>query len=352
MVAEDDRATQIRLVSYLKEWGYAPVACSDGAEALEKFQSGEFPCVISDWMMPRMSGLELVQAIREAEQDSYVYVILLTGQTDKENLVQGMESGADDFLTKPFDKDELRVRLRAGQRIMELEQRLADRNRELSLFTSVASHDLREPLRTISGFIGLLERKYKGQFDEEADEYFEFITDGAKRMRTLITDLLSYARMESSESQHAPVDTGEIVAEKLSLLGAAIEECGARIDCGKLPTVHGDRTQLSQIFQNLIGNAIKYRGEASPVVKVAAVESDGAWHFSIEDNGIGIPANQTSVVFEPFRRLHGPGSHYKGSGIGLAICKKVVERHGGRIWVESEPGAGSQFHFTLPTHGT
>ena len=349
LVAEDDRATQSRLVAYLKEWGYSPVAVSDGAQAWDAFLTGDFKCVVSDWMMPNMNGLELVKAIRGYEQDAYVYVILLTGQTDKQDLVEGMEAGADDFVTKPFDKEELRVRLRAGRRITELEERLAERNRELSIFTSVASHDLREPLRTISGFIGLFERKFKGHIDEEANEYIQFITDGAKRMRNLITDLLSYARMEAGESEFEDVNTREIAEEKLVGLGAAIDECGATVDLGELPTIRGDRTQLSQVFQNLIGNAIKYRGEASPIVKVDARIEDDHWLFSVVDNGIGIPSAQLSAVFEPFRRLHGVGSQYKGSGIGLAICKKVVERHGGRIWVESEPGGGSAFYFTIPT---
>ncbi|MDA0814092.1 MAG: ATP-binding protein [Verrucomicrobia bacterium] len=350
LIAEDERATQARLVSYLREWGYAPVAVRDGAEAWDTFLSGDFKCVISDWMMPRMDGLELVKAIRGHENHGYVYVILLTGRTDKQNLVEGMEAGADDFLTKPFDKDELRVRLRAGRRITELEARLAERNRELSVFTSVASHDLREPLRTISGFIGLLERKYKGQLDEEADEYIQFITDGAERMRALVTDLLSYARMESRQSEFEAVNTREIVEDKLAALGAAIEECGARIICGELPTIEGDPTQLSQVFQNLIGNGIKYRGDASPVIKVGAVQRAEDWRFTVEDNGIGIPPEQATAIFEPFRRLHGAGSKYQGSGIGLAICKKVVERHGGRIWVESAPGGGSIFNFTIPKH--
>jgi signal transduction histidine kinase len=348
LLVEDDRATRLRVRAFVEEWGHHPVSVGDGAEAWERFQSEPFDCVLSDWMMPRVDGLELIRRIRQAKQDRYVYVILFTSQTDKANLVEGMEAGADDFLTKPFDKDELRVRLRAGQRIVELERRLAERNQELSMFSSVASHDLREPLRTISSFLTLFEKKYRGHLDQEAEEYLNFIMDGASRMRSLINDLLAYARLDAQASIFETVDLNVLVEEKLAAMGRAIEESEAKIVCDSLPQVEGDRTQLGQLLQNLISNAIKYRGDASPIIRISSEACGDAWRTSIEDNGIGIPEEHRQVIFEPFRRLHGSGSRYSGSGVGLSICQRVIARHGGQMEVTAADNGGSIFSFTLP----
>ena len=351
LVAEDDRATQLRLHSDLSAWGYEPTVAANGQEAWELYQAEHFPLVISDWMMPEMDGLELVRNIRSEAAESYVFVILLTAQGDTRKLVQGMEAGADDFVSKPFERDELRVRLRAGQRIVELERRLAASNAELTAFTSVASHDLREPLRTITSFLSLLERDYRGKLDQTANEFIDFIMDAAGRMRTLIDDLLVFARLDQGEREpFKTFEMGDVFAEKIELLHAAIDESGARVEIAQpLPAVYGDRGEISQVAQNLLSNAIKYRGEADPVIRVCSAESeDGrSWSFAVSDNGIGIPAQHLDEVFQPFRRLHGIGSEYKGSGVGLAICQKVIDRHGGRIWVESEEGVGSTFHFSI-----
>jgi len=353
LIAEDDRATQLRLKTDLAEWGFEPTLASNGREAWELFQAGDFPLVISDWMMPEMDGLELVRNIRNRtanKTDGYVFIILLTAQDDTSKLVEGMEAGADDFVAKPFARDELRVRLRAGQRIVELERRLASSNAELTAFTSVASHDLREPLRTITSFLGLLERNYRGKLDKTADEFIDFIMDAAERMRALIDDLLTFARLDKGEREPSEnFSMQELVDEKLELLKTSIDESASTISARDLPDVYGDRGDIGQVVQNLISNAIKYRGECAPVIEVSASETaDGAaWQFSVSDNGIGIPQAYLTAVFEPFRRLHGTGSKYKGSGVGLAICQKVIERHGGTIWGESEVGVGSTFHFTI-----
>ena len=352
LIAEDDRATQLRLKTDLVAWGYEPVVAPNGREAWELFKAGDFPLVISDWMMPEMDGLELVRQIRSRSDKSsgYVFVILLTAQGDTSKLVEGMDAGADDFVAKPFERDELRVRLRAGQRIVELERRLESSNAELTAFTSVASHDLREPLRTITSFLSLLERNYGGKLDDTADEFIAFIMDAADRMRTLIDDLLTFARLDKGEREpFVSFEMQEVFDEKVVLLKTAIDESGATLSGEQLPTVHGCRGEISQVVQNLISNAIKYRGEAAPVITMAGgdVADGSAWKFSVSDNGIGIPAEHLDDVFQPFRRLHGVGSKYKGSGVGLAICQKVIERHGGTIWVESEVGKGSTFYFTI-----
>ena len=353
LIAEDDRATQLRLKTDVAAWGYEPALASNGRDAWELFQAGDFPLVISDWMMPEMDGLELVRKIRGRPANKaggYVFIILLTAQGDTSKLVEGMEAGADDFVAKPFDKDELRVRLRAGQRIVELERRLASSNAELTAFTSVASHDLREPLRTITSFLGLLERDYRGKLDKTADEFIGFIMDAAERMRALIDDLLTFARLDKGEAE--PFKTFGMQAvfdDKVELLKASIDESGASITANDLPSIHGDRGGISQVLQNLISNAIKYRGDSNPIIVLSASETEdgAAWKFAVSDNGIGIPRQHLEEVFQPFHRLHGTGSKYKGSGVGLAICQRVIERHGGSIWVESEEGGGSTFHFTI-----
>ncbi len=351
LIVEDDRATRLRLKTHATAWGYEPTVAANGREAWEVFQAEAFPLVISDWIMPEMDGLELVRRIRREASEGYVFVILLTSQGETSKLVEGMEAGADDFVAKPFETDELRARLRAGQRIVELEHRLATSNAELAAFASVASHDLREPLRTITSFLGLLERDYRGKLDERADEFITFIMDAANRMRALINDLLTYARLDKGKPElFETFETQVVFEDKLSLLQLSIDECGARITAEDLPIVHGDRSQISQLLQNLLSNGLKYRSEESPVIRITATDSDDGrfWHFSVRDNGIGIPEKHFADIFQPFRRLHGTGSAYAGSGVGLAICHKVVERHGGRIWVESEEGNGSTFHFTLP----
>ena len=354
LIAEDDRATQLRLKADAASWGFEPTVASDGREAWELFQSGDFSIVVSDWMMPEMDGLELVRKIRGAQSgSSYVFVVLLTAQGDTSKLVEGMEAGADDFVAKPFDRDELRVRLRAGQRIVELERRLEESNAELMAFTSVASHDLREPLRTITSFLGLIERDYGGKLDATADEFIGFIMEAAERMRALIDDLLAFARLDKGD-RDAPeeISLEALVAEKLELLKVAIDESGSTVTTMGLPVITGDRSEMNQLMQNLISNSIKYRGEKAPVIEISSEEKEDFWEIAVSDNGIGIAEEYLAEVFQPFRRLHGRGSEYKGSGVGLAICQKVVERHGGQIWVESTVGEGSTFKFTIAKPAT
>ena len=212
----------------------------------------------------------------------------------------------------------------------------------------MVSHDLQEPLRTVSGFVQLLQKKYANQLDAEADNFIEYAVDGTKRMETLIKDLLAYARVGTRSREPVPIDAGAALRQALDNLHESIQETGAEITHGELPTVRADLSQLAQLFQNLIGNALKFRSEAPPKIHVDACREGDYWRFSVCDNGIGIDSQFQDQVFDVFRRLH-TQKQYAGTGIGLAICKKIVDRHGGRIWVESEPGQGATFHFTLPT---
>ncbi len=244
--------------------------------------------------------------------------------------------------------EDITERKRAEATLQQTAESLARSNKDLEQFASVASHDLQEPLRTVSGFVQLLQRKYANQLDAEADTFIEYAVDGTKRMESLIKDLLAYARVGTRGLELIPTDAGAALRRALDNLHATIQETGAEIPYGELPTVRADGTQLAQLFQNLIGNALKFRGEATPKVDVGACREEDCWRFSVRDNGIGIDSKFQDQVFEMFRRLH-THKQYAGTGIGLAICKKIVERHGGRIWVESEPGQGATFSFTLPT---
>jgi PAS domain S-box-containing protein len=220
-------------------------------------------------------------------------------------------------------------------------------NKDLEQFAYVASHDLQEPLRMVGSFAGLLERRYKGKLDSEADEFINYIVDGAERMKMLIEDLLAYSRVSTKGKPLARVPMQAVVERVLSDLRGAIESSGASVLVDPLPEVWADATQLGQVMLNLIGNAIKFRGESDPEVRVHAEPQPNEWVITVQDNGIGIDPRYADRIFHIFERLHA-ASEYPGTGIGLAICKKIIERHGGRIWVESSPGRGSTFRFTLP----
>ncbi len=231
---------------------------------------------------------------------------------------------------------------------LKLEE-LARSNEELEQFAYVSSHDLQEPLKMITSYLQLLQRKYQGNLDKKADAYIYFAVEGASRMQNLIIDLLEYSRVTRSDKEFETTDSGLILNKVLFSLRLIIYENEATVSHDPLPEVIADSTQLAQVFQNLILNGITFRSEEAPKIHISAERKANEWVFSVQDNGIGIDPQYSERIFEIFKRLH-TREQYTGTGIGLAICKRIVERHGGRIWVESELGKGSTFYFTLPTN--
>ena len=242
--------------------------------------------------------------------------------------------------------EDITERKKLEQKINQYSKELERSNGELSNFGSIVAHDLGAPLRAVSGFAGLLQKRYKEKLDAAADEYISHIVEGTGRMQHLINDLLEYARVGTSRKPLVQVDVNIIIEKALANLMFEITESRAVITADTLPTISADDTRLIQLFQNLVGNAIKYRSN-TPHIHISAERKDGEWLFRISDNGIGIEPRQFERIFQIFQRLH-TREEYSGTGIGLAICKKIVERLGGRIWVESKPGEGSTFFFTLP----
>ena len=271
-------------------------------------------------------------------------------------------SGPPDIVALASDIDEMRQSLvaqvaaarAAGEQVeaarLELERQAADlerSNQELEQFAYVASHDLQEPLRKVASFCQMLERRYKGQLDERADQYIAFAVDGAKRMQLLINDLLAFSRVGRVTSPQTDVDMDNCLRSALRALDTLIEESDAEVTADPLPTVHGEESLLTLLLQNLIGNAVKFRADAPPRARISVRRDGDVWEFACSDNGIGIEHQYAERVFVIFQRLH-PKERYEGTGIGLAMCKKIVEYHGGRIWVDPDSSHGTTMRWTLP----
>jgi light-regulated signal transduction histidine kinase (bacteriophytochrome) len=235
---------------------------------------------------------------------------------------------------------------RANAELAEATARLERSNEELQRFATVASHDLREPLRVVSGFADLLARRHGDDLGPDGKRFIEAITAGVTRMDEMIADLLAYARAGRVDQPLEPVDANEVVCDVLSGLQRAIEDAGAEIEVEPLPMVNGNAAALRQLFQNLVANAVKFVDDRPPRVRIWAAEVPEGWRFSVRDNGIGIDAAQAEQIFGMFTRLHG-ADRYPGTGVGLAVCQRIVDVHGGRIWVEPAPAGGSQFMFTI-----
>jgi len=322
--------------------------------------------------MPGMSGFELARMIRSRPRSKHTPIIFISAVNASETYVrEGYALGAVDYIYTPnpevlrakvkvfvelSQKTEEVTRQAAAIRQLnaELEQRVAERtaalqrsNEALQQFAYVASHDLQEPLRTIATYVKLLAQRYQGKLDTQAEEFIGFTVDGAERMQQLIQGLLAYSRVESKELLRTSVDCEHVLTCTLHDLQQAITESGAEITHDPLPTIEAEAKQLGLVLQNLLGNAIKFRSHEPPRIHVSAKQNEQYWRFAVRDNGIGLDPQHIERIFNIFQRLH-TRQEYPGTGIGLAICKKIVERHGGQIWVESVPGEGATFCFTLP----
>jgi len=393
LLVDDRPANLLALETILEDLGQDLVKATSGKEALRYLLNNDFAVILLDVKMPEMDGFETAALIRERERSRHTPILFVTAHKDDEHLFRGYYAGAVDFLYKPINPEVLRSKVTVfvelsrkneqlrhhaemlEQRNAELERAIRERqkaeeeirrlnaelelrvrertgelvraNEELRQFGYAASHDLREPLRTVASYTQLLTRRFDDKFDAEAREFMAYIVDSVHRMDSLLSDLLAYShQLNATDQAFSLVDSEAVLAGVLMNLDSSIRETGAEVTHDPLPTVTSDFVQLGQVFQNLIGNSIKYRSEAPPRIHISAKENEDDWEFSFKDNGMGIDPRYHEQIFGIFKRLH--GREYPGTGIGLALVKRIVERHGGRIWVESEAGKGATFRFTLP----
>jgi signal transduction histidine kinase len=336
---------------------------NDVVQSVEEFtlriQATGYDVILADYNLPQWSGMEVLEILRREDLD--VPLIVVTGYLGEEKAVECIKQGATDCVLKdhlarlPLSVrralEERRLRQQRRQSEEELARKvteLARSNAELEQFAYVASHDLQEPLRMIANYTQLLAERYRGKLDGQADKYIAYAVDGAVRMQALIQDLLKFSRVGKAEIEPRITECRAVVEQAVKNLQAAVEESSAVVNWNGLPLVMADASQLTQVFQNLIANAIKFHGSETPVIQIDAEKNDHEWVLTVSDNGIGIPAENWQDIFVIFRRLH-TRAEYAGNGIGLSICKKIIERHGGKIWIEAQAKPGCRFKFTLPT---
>jgi signal transduction histidine kinase len=353
LLVEDEPADVELALRALRQAGFA--ATGDVAQTPEEFTNlvrrNFYDVILADYKLPNWNGLESVEILRREGLD--IPVMMVSGAIGELMAVECIKRGAADYVLK----DHL-LRLPDCVRRAMREKRLRDENkqgqdelarsnRDLEQFAYVASHDLQEPLRMVATYTQLLAERYQGKLDADADKYIHYAVDGALRMQVLVRDLLAFSRVGRQGTELAETDCNKVMETVSQNLEAAIKDNGARVRYKPLPTVTADGSQLLQVLQNLIANAMKFHGTEPPVIQVACEKKGREWIFSVADNGIGIAPEHAETIFVIFKRLH-TRTEYPGSGIGLSICKKIVEHHGGRIWVESAPGHGCTFYFTIP----
>ena len=363
LLVEDNGLDAALVVRALDRDGFDVISevVQDEAAFTQALRTHSPEIVLADYNLPNWKGMEALKVLHSEGVD--IPMILVSGALGDVTAVECIRQGATDYVLKDGlarlpeivrralrEKNERGLRHQMEEDLARKVDELARSNADLEQFAYVASHDLQEPLRMVTAYTQLLAERYRGQLDENADKFIGYASEGAQRMQVLIQDLLAFSRVGRNGVTSGSVDCNAVIAEVLLGLDPAIQESGATVTYGELPAVWADRTQVAQVFQNLIGNAIKFRGKEPPVISTQAEKADQRWLFRVSDNGIGIAAEYAENIFVVFQRLHAR-SEYPGNGIGLAICKKIVERYGGKIWMESEVGSGSTFKFTLPSHG-
>jgi signal transduction histidine kinase len=349
LVAEDNPELALFISRLLSPFSRVETV-PNGKEALERARVWAPDLVLSDVMMPLMDGIELTKEIKGHKETAAIPIVLLTAVTGRDALMRGWEAGADDYLFKPFHPKELEARVKSLLAMVDWREKSRTYRRQrdaLEQFTHIASHDLREPLRKISSFANLFVDKHQGQLDGESTGYLEVISRSANHMMQLLDSLMEYSRLDKERPLVEKADLNWILNRVLEGFALDVKETGARITVGDLPALRAVPEQMGTVFRNLIGNSFKYHNEKQPPeIRIGAEQKGGEWVFSVVDNGIGFDPAHAERIFIMFERLHGR-EKYKGDGMGLAICRKIIENHGGRIWAESEPGKGASFYFTL-----
>ncbi|MCT7985531.1 response regulator [Laspinema sp. A4] len=393
----DDEPNNLRLLSdLLKKQGYKVRAVLSGEMALSAAKSHPPDLILLDIMMPDMDGYQVCHHLKNDSETCQIPVIFVSAKDQGFDKVKAFAVGGVDYITKPFQIEEVFARLECHIKLNDLQMKLEEQNYQLQAeicqrnaaekalqeqnellkqeierrqtieialqkanqdlarsnadleeFAGIASHDLRSPLATINGYAQILQLRGKEQLDDKCNDFVDQILKLCNRTNLLIEELLSYARLNQAQEPFQLLKSDRLLQQALENLTTEIYQNKAEVTYDPLPPIIGTESQFVQLFQNLIGNAIKYHGEESPRIHLRAVHQDNCYLFSIQDNGIGIDEKYSEYIFQIFKRLH---SHdYPGTGIGLATCRKIVERHGGSIWIKSQVGQGSTFYFTVPT---
>ncbi len=373
LMVEDNADDQELVLRELRRGGFVvKSALARTAEEFVDLLHNDVPdVVLADYNLGQWRGIEAVEILRR--EGANVPVILVSGALGDINAVECIKQGATDYVLKDsLARLPIAIRRALREKQIETERKLAQQdlarkveelarsNQDLEQFAYVASHDLQEPLRMVAAYTQLLAEQYGGRLDDKAQRYIHYAVDGAMRMQTLIQDLLTFSRCGRSDMGCEISDCNLILQRALDRLSGLIEEAHAHITWDPLPVLPVNRSQMEHVFQNLMSNAIKFRGQGPPIVHISAESKDGEWEFAVSDNGIGISDENTEMIFAVFKRLH-TREEYPGNGIGLSLCKKIVERHGGKIWVDvgrigengrhtstKNIGRGTTLRFTLP----
>lgn len=370
LIIDDDPNKLNLLEVILKSLDQNIIKCMSGEDGLRALLQSEVAVILLDVRMPVLDGFETAQLIRERTKTSTIPIIFITAYNLGEyNVSKGYSLGAVDYIFFPFNEEFLLAKVRVfldlfflrkkeqlqaeqlakfNEELIKTNEKLERSNKDLEQFAYVASHDLQEPLRMVTMFTQLLDKKYGNKLDKDAHEYIQFAVNGAKKMQMLINDLLSYSRISSQEKNFKVSETAIILKEAIHNLQPLINENNAVITYDEqLPVIFCEETQIIRLFQNLISNAIKFRKQTEiPRVHIGCVQNDGTFMFSVKDNGIGISSEYFERIFVIFQRIE-VQTKYPGTGIGLSICKKIVEWHHGKIWLESKESEGTTFYFTI-----